>query len=301
MINVKLTKKQVESEVDRIIGFIDEKLGNCKKVVIGVSGGLDSDVVARLTKNVPSIEKIKLVFVIQEGLEEKYFLNAMNLANDLQLKLIKIDLRDVPKRIIQSMKTADPEERFLPEGLLDISRAKCSIRTPVFSTYQDRGYVVIGPSNRTEIELGFFLPFGDGLAHIKPIAHLYKTQVFQIAEYLGTRPKVINQPPSSGFWEGANDLEDISYWLFHESPIQKEIDFDKKTVTEVERIKDTLNFERLDKALMGISSGLETRSIEKESGLPRDIVIRINNLRNAAKSFKSREINAKIINGELAN
>jgi NAD+ synthase len=58
-------------------------------------------------------------------------------------------------------------------------------------------YAVVGTPNRLEYDQGFFVKGGDGLADIKPIAHLYKTQVYQLADYLGVPESVTSRPPTS--------------------------------------------------------------------------------------------------------
>ena len=64
--------------------------------------------------------------------------------------------------------------------------------------YADRfNYAVVGTPNRLEYDQGFFVKLGDGAADIKPIAHLYKTQVYQMAAYLGVPEKICNRPPTT--------------------------------------------------------------------------------------------------------
>jgi NAD+ synthase len=58
-------------------------------------------------------------------------------------------------------------------------------------------YAVTGTPNRLEYDQGFFVKLGDGAADIKPIAHLYKTQVYQLAEYLGVPERICNRPPTT--------------------------------------------------------------------------------------------------------
>jgi NAD+ synthase len=58
-------------------------------------------------------------------------------------------------------------------------------------------YAVLGTPNRLEYELGFFVRGGDGLADVKPIAHLYKTQVYALARYLGVPEDICRQEPST--------------------------------------------------------------------------------------------------------
>jgi NAD+ synthase len=66
-----------------------------------------------------------------------------------------------------------------------------------YSRAEARNYAVIGTPNRLEYELGFFVRGGDGLADLKPIAHLYKTQVYALAKHLGVPQSIQSQPPST--------------------------------------------------------------------------------------------------------
>ncbi|MCF6267859.1 MAG: NAD(+) synthase [Desulfuromusa sp.] len=64
--------------------------------------------------------------------------------------------------------------------------------------YADRlNYAVAGTPNRLEYDQGFFVKLGDGAADVKPIAHLYKTQVYQLAEYLGIPEEIRKRPPTT--------------------------------------------------------------------------------------------------------
>lgn len=292
--NLYLTPKQIKYEIERIITFISEQLSSNEKAVIGVSGGLDSDVVARLTAKAIGGDRLKLFVVIQQDMDPNHLLNARSLANELKVNLVEINLVNFPFEFIKAMQQGDPIERFKPDGLLDPSRAKCSIRTVIFSTYQDRGYVVVGTSNRTEFETGFFLPLGDGLAHIKPIIHLYKSQIRQIGETIGSNKKVLDQPASAGFWLGEEDLEDTAYWLYNQGPIGQEIDFNEAAEKEVLRIRSFLTTEALDYGLLGLSQNLGESLISESSQLPIDVINRLKKLTEAAKIRKHRPLGIHI-------
>lgn len=294
MLKVKLEAKEVEHEVSRIIDFIRKKMGDSDKAVIGLSGGLDSDVTARLTVKAIGFQRIKFFTVIQRDMEQRHLALARELVKELGIPLIEIPLEDYPYNFMSVMEKVDPVEEFKKDGLLDPSRAKCSFRTVVLSTYQDRGYIAVGTSNRTELETGFFLPFGDALAHIKPIVHLYKTQVICLAEYLGTSKSVIDQPASAGFWEGQEDLEDLSYWLHNQAPIKKQIVFDDAAQQKVSDIRSKITTEKIDLALLGISNNMMIDSIVKECGLSADIVSRLKNLTLVAETFKRRPLGVSI-------
>lgn len=66
-----------------------------------------------------------------------------------------------------------------------------------YSRAEARNFAVVGTPNRLEYELGFFVRGGDGLACVKPIAHLYKTQVYALAAHLGVPDAIRSQPPST--------------------------------------------------------------------------------------------------------
>jgi len=194
------------------------------------------------------------------------------------------------------MNNADPDEGFQPGGLLDPARAKCSLRTPIFSTYQDRGYCVMGTSNRTEIETGFFLPLGDAVWHFGPIAHLYKSQVMAVARVVGTSDAVLSQPPSAGFWSGQEDLEDLSYWLLNAGPIGREREFTDEDVAQVEQIRTELTIERVDRALLALVRGLGDVQVAAASDLPLSLVERLRALTLNAARLKRRALGTRLPN-----
>ncbi|MBF0443192.1 MAG: NAD(+) synthase [Oligoflexales bacterium] len=75
------------------------------------------------------------------------------------------------------------------------------------------GYAVIGTPNRLEYDQGFFVKNGDGSADIKPIAHLYKTQVYEIAEALGVPHEIISRPPTTDTYSMPQSQEEFYFSL----------------------------------------------------------------------------------------
>ena len=89
-----------------------------------------------------------------------------------------------------------PHETYLE--IVAATNFKQRVRKSMEYHHADRlNYAVIGTPNRLEYELGFFVRGGDGLADVKPIAHLYKTQVYALAECLGVPEEIRRQPPST--------------------------------------------------------------------------------------------------------
>lgn len=74
-------------------------------------------------------------------------------------------------------------------------------------------YAVVGTPNRLEYDQGFFVKGGDGLADVKPIAHLYKTQVYQLASYLGVPSAITSRPPTTDTFSLPQTQEEFYYTL----------------------------------------------------------------------------------------
>ena len=74
-------------------------------------------------------------------------------------------------------------------------------------------YAVVGTPNRLEYDQGFFVKLGDGAADVKPIAHLYKTQVYQLAEYLGVPEDIRSRPPTTDTYSMPQSQEEFYFSL----------------------------------------------------------------------------------------
>ncbi|MCG2820767.1 MAG: NAD(+) synthase, partial [Candidatus Atribacteria bacterium] len=70
-------------------------------------------------------------------------------------------------------------------------------------------YLVVGTGNKSELTIGYYTKYGDGGADILPLGNLLKSQVKELAEYLGIPKKIITKPSSAGLWEGQTDEEEI--------------------------------------------------------------------------------------------
>lgn len=92
------------------------------------------------------------------------------------------------------------------------SNFKQRVRTMFEYYHADRlHYAVVGTPNRLEYDQGFFVKGGDGLADVKPIAHLYKVQVYQLAEFLGVPTAVTSRPPTTDTFSLPQSQEEFFY------------------------------------------------------------------------------------------
>ena len=280
----------MDKEILKIEEFIKSYVLEDERVLILVSGGIDSDVVARLCYKALGKDRIKLLFVKETETEAKFVKNVKNLAEDLETPLTIVPLEGKSMEFIKTLEQAENEPIFNSKLILDPAKAKCSMRSAIISSYQDKGFIIAGCTNLTEYELGFFMTFGDNLAHFKPIEHLYKTEVIQLAKEIGTRKEVIEQPATSGFWRKQEDLEDIAFWIFNQGPIMKARKFSKKEKEEIFKIKDQLTWEKIDNCLKDLRDKNRIEKIAKETGLSTKIIEGIIQITKKAKQYRNREI-----------
>ncbi|WP_342152764.1 NAD(+) synthase [Methylorubrum sp. SB2] len=100
------------------------------------------------------------------------------------------------------------------QALIAATNMKQRTRKLIEYTHADRmNYAVIGTPNRLEYDQGFFVRNGDGAADVKPIAHLYKTQVYQLARHLGVPDAVLQRPPTTDTWSLPQTQEEFYFAL----------------------------------------------------------------------------------------
>lgn len=280
----------VSNELKKIEYFIKNFVQEDEQIVVPVSGGLDSDIVARLCCRSVGPERVKLFIVIQSDMEDKFLNNARALARSLGVHLAEIHLENFNLELLKALETAESPGLFQTNTLLDPAKAKCSVRSSVISCYQDKGFIIAGTINRTEKELGFFLTFGDNLAHLKPLAHLYQSELKELAEALGTSSEVIQQEPSAGFWSGQTDLEDFSYWILNDGPIVYPRDFTEEEVKKAKLIKKDLSYEKIDQFLFLYHQDVALSELVDGSGLSEEIIQGLIHIIQKAKQLKNRDI-----------
>ena len=81
----------------------------------------------------------------------------------------------------------------------------------IFDISAREGALVLGTSNKSELMLGYGTLYGDLSSAVNPIGDLYKSEVFEFAEYLGVSRCIIDKPPSADLWDGQSDEDDLGY------------------------------------------------------------------------------------------
>jgi NAD+ synthase len=131
--------------------------------------------------------------------------------------LLESDRLNITRLTVQSPGGETKTVRLSPEAYLQIVAAtnykqRCRKMTEYY--HADRlKYAVAGTPNRLEYDQGFFVKLGDGAADFKPIAHLYKTQVYQLAEHLGVPEEIRRRPPTTDTFSLAQTQEEFYFAL----------------------------------------------------------------------------------------
>jgi NAD+ synthase len=171
-------------------------------VVIGLSGGVDSAVTAILCKNALGPDKVLCIFMPDETTPPKDVKHHAEIISKFKLPILEIEIASIVRRICSSC-TEDP----LKEQVANI---KARVRmTLLYHQALINQRIVCGASNKSEFLTGYFTKYGDGGVDIQPIADLYKTQVYQLAQYLKIPKPLLIKPPTAGLWQGQTDEQEL--------------------------------------------------------------------------------------------
>lgn len=193
--------------LDYLVKFIQDsvKAAHANGVIVGVSGGIDSAVVASLAKEAFPDNYLTTWMPINSSKED--WDCATELIKTKDLKSVTIDLEPVFNTMVGQITNAG-------QKLSDLSEANIKARlrmTNLYALAQTNNYLVLGTDNADEWYIGYFTKFGDGGVDIVPIIHLLKGEVKQAAKMLGVPDSIINRKPSAGLWEGQTDENEIGY------------------------------------------------------------------------------------------
>lgn len=167
--------------------------------VVGISGGLDSTVVACLCKEAYGDGFLPLFLPCESPKAD--FEDIKLVEEFLGLKVEIVDLNPVYNFLCS----------ILPDGTR-ISQANLKPRLRMVTLYYYANVykkLVVGAGNKSELMLGYFTKYGDGGVDILPLGDLYKTEVREFARYLSVPERILKKPPSAGLWEGQTDEEEM--------------------------------------------------------------------------------------------
>ena len=258
--SLKIDAKRVADELCRTI--LDQIRGTLKKsgAVIGISGGIDSSVVAALCARALGPKKVVGIMMpetdsspdsanlaevlaekfgfdtvtenISRGLaglgcyqrrdeaikqvfpefDDSYKAKIINPGNILEKETFNFFNLTIENEAGESKTKRMPLKAYLQ--VVAASNLKQRLRmTTLYYHGELRNWAVVGTGNKDEHQQGFFVKYGDGGADLKPIAHLYKIQVFQLAEFLGVPDEIIKRQPTTDTYSAEVTQEEFFFGL----------------------------------------------------------------------------------------
>lgn len=250
------------STVDACRRFIRDyyAAAGARTAIIGLSGGIDSALVAHLLVDALGRERVIGVFMPSDTSAPSSLADARSVATGLGIATEELPVAAPLKAMVAGL----PEG----EGIGAIRRGNIAARMRMITLW-DRSAahegLVIGTGNRTETLIGYWTMHGDGAWAINPIGGLYKSQVRQLAEHLGVPEPVIAKAPSADLWPGQTDegeggfdyptLDRVLYRLVDlgRSPDQIVAEgFDRATVERVVELHRRSEFKRAERPIAAI-------------------------------------------------
>ena len=172
------------------------------KLIIGISGGIDSAVVAALAVKAIGAEKLVCIYLPTKN----------NTKEDRDCAQLVFEYIGKEFEELNIQKTCDIfiDNGFLYGSKMVVANIQARVRmTYLYALANATDGRVLGTGNKSELMIGYFTKFGDSACDIEPIGNLYKTDVFELARYLKLPREVIDRAPSAGLWKGQTDEEEI--------------------------------------------------------------------------------------------
>ena len=255
--------------------FLDNEVRKTglEKVIVGLSGGIDSAVVAVLAQKTFG-ENLLCVKMPSHYSSQSSLDDADELCRDFSMRAITCSVEPMLKAYeemhpdMDNLRRGNFSARMRMSTLFDISAREAAL--------------VLGTSNKSELMLGYGTLFGDLASAINPIGDMYKSEVFEFAEYLGVSKSIITKPPSADLWSGQSDEADLGYTyaqLDEALRLYVEERLSKKEIVERGIDKDMLDmivkriYRNQFKRKMPVIAKLTSRTINHDFNYPRDITL----------------------------
>jgi len=196
-----------EQIADRLASWIREKAlaAGCAGVVVGMSGGLDSSVLAVLCRRAFPQNTLGVIMPCHSSSEDKK--HALAVAEKFSIRTEMVVLDPVFDALLKALPPGGAEP-----GVRGLAGANVKPRLRMVTLYHFANkleYIVAGAGNRSELSVGYFTKYGDGGADILPLGSLVKKEVRELADFLGVPQAIIDKPPSAGLWQGQTDEDEM--------------------------------------------------------------------------------------------
>ncbi len=188
---------------DLIVAFIRSQLEQTgfERIVVGLSGGIDSATVAHLAARAVGPDNLLAVRMPFRSSAPDSETDALRVVEALGCQTERVDITPMVEPMLALIGAEDAPDLRVRRGNV-MARARMIV---LYDRSADFDALVAGTSNKTEALLGYGTLHGDMACAIAPIGDLYKTQLRAVAEHLGVPPQIVAKPPSADLWPGQTD------------------------------------------------------------------------------------------------
>ncbi|GAB6088139.1 NAD(+) synthase [Alkaliphilus crotonatoxidans] len=235
---------EIEKKIEYVVGWLRDQVkeAGAKGLVVGISGGIDSAVVANLIYRAFPENSLGVLLPISSN--PKDVEDGTAVAEKAGIKYITVDLSQekglVADKVTEQLKDNglydEKRQRIMDANL----RARLRMST-LYAVANNLNYLVAGTDNAAEVYTGYFTKYGDGGVDILPISTLKKYEVYEWAKVLGVPQSVLDRKPSAGLWEGQTDEAEMgtTYALIDAFLEGKEIpEKDREIIERLHRISE---------------------------------------------------------------
>ena len=194
---------------DKLVLWIRDKVlaAGCRGVVVGMSGGLDSSVLAVLCHRAFPQSMLGVIMPCCSSQEDVEHAQAVSSQFSIPTKKVVLDT------VFDTLLQALPDKKVEPT-VSRLAKGNLKVRLRMLTLYyfaNQLKYMVAGSGNRSELSVGYFTKYGDGGADILPLGNLVKGQVRELASFLDIPQPIIDKPPSAGLWQGQTDEDELGF------------------------------------------------------------------------------------------
>ncbi|GAB4335052.1 MAG: NAD+ synthase [Candidatus Abyssubacteria bacterium] len=267
---IEINPELVTEILTRFIREEVRKVG-IERVVIGISGGVDSSTSAFLAARALGKENVW-------GISMPYKMSSPDSIEDARAVVEKtginsetVDITPMVDSYFEKVSNADMRRR----GNV-MARQRMIV---LYDKSAEHEALVLGTSNKTEFLLGYTTLWGDMACALSPLGDLYKTQICQLAEYLGVPEQIITKPPSADLWVGQTDegelgftyrqVDQLLYYMVDKRYAVLELvesGYEEEFVRRVFRLIQRSQFKRRMPAIAKLSH----RTVDRDFRYPRD-------------------------------
>lgn len=202
----------MENHIEAIVEWLQKQVKDTgvKGLLVGVSGGLDSAVVAHLIKRAVPDDSLGVLLPIQTKPSDME--DAQNVIKSCGIDDITVDLTQTHDDMYGQITERLNEKNEFNVNNDQLAGANLRARLRMSTLYAlatNYNYLVVGTDNASEHYTGYFTKYGDGAADIMPLVNFTKQEVRETATYLGVPEKLVSKEPSADLWEGQTDEDEM--------------------------------------------------------------------------------------------